>query len=112
MVVLRVGPLPGEALAAAAEFHARVLPRALAELESAGDGVTLIFEPADHTHSGWRLALIQGLAREHAPKRVNALAGDDEAALAAAARYLASAGGVTGQLLPVDGNGAGHVLTS
>lgn len=114
MALLRVGPLPREALAAAARFHALVLPRVLALLDPPPpeeDHVTLVFEPADHTHRGWRLAAVQGLAREHAPMRINALAGDDEAAIAAAARYLARAEGVTGQLLPLDGNGAGEVLS-
>ena len=53
---------------------------------------------------------MQGLAREHAPIRVNAVASDDEAAIAAAARYLAAAEGITGQLLILDGMGAGEVL--
>jgi hypothetical protein len=47
-----------------------------------------VFPAADHSHRGWRLAAVQGLAREHAPRRVNAVASDDEAAIAAAARYL------------------------
>jgi hypothetical protein len=41
---------------------------------------------------------------------VNALESDDEAAIAAAAGWLTDAGGVTGQLLPLDGTGAGPVL--
>jgi hypothetical protein len=110
MALLRVGPLPQEALAAAARFHAEVLPRVLDALGEGGD-LVLVFAPADHTHRGWRLAVVQQLARDHAPLRVNALAADDEAAIAAAARYLASAEGVTGQLLPLDGVGAGDVLS-
>jgi hypothetical protein len=110
MALLRVGPLPQEALAAAARFHADILPRAVAALADAGE-LVLVFPPADHTHRGWRLAAVQGLAREHAPIRVNALASDDEAAIAAAADYLASAPGITGQLLPLDGNGACDILS-
>lgn len=108
MQVLRVGPLPEGALAAAARFHAEVLPG----IESAPDNLVLVFVPADHTHDGWRRAAIQQLARDRAPLRINALSSDDEAAIAAAAAYLAAAPGVTGQLLPLDGVGAGTVLSS
>ena len=69
--------------------------------------------PEEHLgrgHRGWRLAAVQGLAREHAPLRVNALASDDELAIAAAHAYLASADGVTGQYLPLDSHGAGEVV--
>jgi len=110
MALLRVGALPEAALAAAARFHAEVLPEVLAQL-AGEEHLVLIFPPADHTHRGWRLAVVQRLAREHAPIRVNALAGDDEAAIAAAAEYLAGAAGVTGQYLPLDGNGAGDILS-
>ena len=109
MAVFRVGPLPEEALAASVRFHAEVLPKVLAEL-ARGENLILVFAPADHTHRGWRLAAVRQLARRHAPIRVNALAGDDETAIAAAARYLASAEGVTGQLLPLDGMGASALL--
>lgn len=108
MALLRVGPLPAEPLAASARFHAQILPDVLAEL-ARGEDLTLVFDPAGHDHRGWRLALVQSLAREHAPRRINALAGDDQAAVAAAADYLASADGVTGQYLPLDGAGAGEV---
>ena len=106
---LYVGALPDEPLAAAAQFHTDVLPRALDALRQGGD-LVLVFPPADHTHRDWRLGVVRGLARQFAPVRVNALAGDDEAALAAGAAYLAHAPGVTGQLLPVDGTGAGPML--
>jgi hypothetical protein len=42
------------------------------------------------------------MAREAAPRRVNALGGDREGALAAAVEWLAQAPGITGQLLAVD----------
>ncbi|HEX7751328.1 MAG TPA: hypothetical protein VF440_02915 [Novosphingobium sp.] len=108
MQVLRVGPLPQGALAAAARFHAEVLPG----IESEPGDLVLVFGPADHTHDGWRRAAIQQLARDRAPRRINALAGDDEPAIAAATAYLAGAPGVTGQLLSLDGVGAGAVLSS
>lgn len=111
-MLFRVGPLPEEALAASAAFHSGVLPdlrNVLAETPS--EALTLVFAPADHTHRAWRLAVVQGLAREYAPLRVNAMAADSDPAIAAAARYLNAAEGVTGQLLPLDGNGAGEVLS-
>jgi hypothetical protein len=110
MGMLRVGPLPPDALTASVQFHATVLPRVLSELER-GESVTLVFAPADHAHRAWRLAVVQGLARQYAPLRVNAVVSDDEQAITAAVRYLASAEGITGQLLPLDGNGAGEVLS-
>jgi len=110
MALYRVGKLPGDALAAAAEFHARVLPEVIQALASGADHLTIVLSPADDTHDGWRLAAVQGLAREFAPIRINALASDDETAIDAAARYCAGAAGVTGQILPLDGNGAGAVL--
>jgi hypothetical protein len=108
-MLLRVGALPDEALAAAAQFHARVLPRVLEALVQ-GDDLVLVFGPADHTHRDWRNGVVRGLARQFAPVRVNAIAGDDEPAIAATADYLMQAPGVTGQLLPVDGTGAGPML--
>ena len=72
----------------------------------------IIFAPADHTHRAWRLAAVQGLARALAPRRVNALASDSEAAITAALAYLEGAAGLTGQYLPLDDAGAGLVVSS
>ena len=108
--LLRVEGLPEGTLEAAAQFHAEVLPQARAALEK-GEGLVLVFPPADYTHKGWRLAAIQQLARDFAPIRVNAVTSADETATAAAAAYLAEAPGVTGQLLALDSNGAGEVLS-
>ena len=91
--------LPGSPLDAAAEFHAAIVP----QVRSATSDVVLAFDPADHSHRVWRLAAIQELAREAAPRRVNAVIG---AAQAAVLKYLATAPGVTGQMLQVDGNSA------
>jgi molybdopterin biosynthesis enzyme len=110
MALLRVEALPGNPLAAAATFHGRELPRIIAALGGTRDALTIVFAPADHTHSGWRLAVVQELARQRAPRRVNAVAGDDEAAIVAADRYLEAANGVTGQLLPLDSHGAGAMV--
>ena len=97
MALFPVGDLPAEPLLAAAHFHQYVLGR----LKPAEDATTLVFAPADHTHRGWRLAVVQALARRWAPARVNAIAGDDALAIAAADAYLAKAPGVTGQYWPL-----------
>jgi hypothetical protein len=67
----------------------------------AGEALALIFPPAPYDHRGWRLAAVQDLARAAGPARVNAIAGDDEAAIAETLAYLERAPGVTGQLLAV-----------
>jgi hypothetical protein len=103
---LRVEGLPDDPLDAAAHFHAEVLPR-VRDAAAGVDHVTLVFAPADHTHRGWRLAVVQGLARDHAPCRINGVASDDESAIAAALAWLRGAEGVTGQYWPLDGQGAG-----
>ena len=108
--LFHVGALPAEALAASARFYAQALPELLAELADEAHCMTLVFDPADHTHAGWRLALVQQLARRYAPLRINAIASDDKAAIAAAAEFVAEADGLTGQLLALDGNGADKVL--
>ncbi len=105
MQLLAATGLPAGALAAAAEFHARVLP----QLPAQGD-LLIRFDAADHTHRGWRLAAIQQLARDRAPGRVNAVAGGGDAAVASARAYLASAAGLTGQLLDLDDLAAGPVI--
>jgi hypothetical protein len=98
--VLRVAGLPEAPLDAAAAFHAGQLPGARALLAEV-DSLVLVFPAATHEHRGWRLAAVQELAREAAPKRVNGVVGDDEAALAETRAFLERAPGVTGQLLSV-----------
>ena len=110
MAVLEVQPLPDLPSAAAAAFHRDLLPRAAALLEAGASCLTLQFPAGDHTQRGWRLAAVQALAREHAPARVNAIAGGDGAARAAALAYLNAADGVTGQYLHLDDAGAGPVV--
>ena len=115
MALLRVAGLGDEPLAAAARFYAGSLGeigRALAPADApAPEHLVIAFEPADYRHRGWRLAAVQQLARNHAPIRVNAVAGDDEQALAAALTYLDAAPGVTGQYLPLAGEGAEALLS-
>lgn len=96
--VLHVEGLPATPLDAAAAFHAEFVPKARASLAQ-GEALVIVFEPAGHEHRTWRLAVVQELAREAAPRRVNAVAGADRAALAETLDFLAGAPGVTGQLL-------------
>lgn len=115
MELLHLGPLSEDALEAAADFHARLLPSIEMTVLGGADPLTLVFLPADregggHAHRAWRLAAVQGLARRFAPSRINAVESDEPDAIAAAARWLDGAGGVTGQLLPLDGTGAVGVL--
>jgi hypothetical protein len=104
-----VGPLPDDALAASAAYNADVLPRVLGALEAA-PALTIVFAPAPHDHQAWRLAAVQTLARACAPRRINAVASADEAAISATLAYIAAAPGLTGQLFALDGAGAGPVI--
>ena len=109
--VLEIERLPDDPLDAASYFYAEVLPGIREDLATAPQmNLTIVFEPAGHEQRGWRLAVVQELAREYAPSRINALESDDKAAIHAAIAYLGDAPGVTGQLLPLDSNGAGEVL--
>jgi hypothetical protein len=104
MELVRIAGLSGDPLAAAATFLGEWSAR-LAAAPGEGD-LLLIFPVADHAHHGWRLAAVQMLARRLAPRRINAVASDSEAAIAAAATYLANAPGLTGQVLGLDPTGA------
>jgi len=107
--VLRIDRLPEGALDAAATFHSEWRPRVAALLHDA-EALAIVVPPAPYDHADWRQAPARDLARAVAPKRANLIAGRDEPAIAAAVAYLAAAPGVTGQYLPVDGNGAGDPL--
>ena len=104
---LEVTALPEDPVAASAAFYRDWLERAEAALRQ-GD-LLLVFDPADHTHRGWRGAVVAALARKHVPSRVNSVASDDIEAIAAAERYFAAAPGVTGQSFALDSMGAGDV---
>jgi hypothetical protein len=106
MKLVRIEGLPDDPLDAAALF----LARELEGLRRSSENLLIVFPPADHTHFGWRLATVQSLARNAAPRRVNAIASDDPAAIASALGYLESAPGLTGQYFALDGSGAGDVL--
>ena len=100
-----VDDLPDAPLAAAGAFHQHWLPHVEALL-AGGEDVMVALAPADHTHREWRRAIAAGLARAHAPSRINVVA-EDGAVLEAFARYLAAAPGITGQYLEGDRAGAG-----
>ena len=107
------GPLPEAPLAAAAAFHALApeIIRGAGHAAEADDDLLIVFAPADPRHRGWRAAVIADLARAAAPRRrVNALVSAEPRATAAAAAWLAGAPGVTGQVLMLDGHGAGDVV--
>lgn len=94
---ISVEALPVEPLAAAGLFHQNWLDpieRAL----TAGNDVTVVLEPADHTHAEWRRAAAVMLARKYAPRRINLVSGEG-AVLDPIEGYLATAAGVTGQYL-------------
>ena len=109
-MLLPVGPLPDDPIAAAAAFHADWVPRVLAALDGGAEVVTLVFAPAGLAHVGWREAAVQLLARERTPARINAIAGDEPDGISATAEFIDAAPGLTGQYLVLDGNGAGPVL--
>lgn len=102
--VVRIEGLPADALDAAAAFHADHLPAIRARLAQV-DVLAIIFPPAPRDHRGWRLAAVQDLARAHAPRRVNAVAGGGETAISATLAWLEQAPGITGQLLCLNGHG-------
>jgi hypothetical protein len=101
--VVRIEGLLDGALDAAATFHAEWLPRVRTFLDPspAGKDLVLVFPSAAYGHRGWRLAAVQDLAREAAPRRVNAVVGDDEQAISEMIEWLARSPGITGQMLAV-----------
>ena len=107
---IHVPALADAPLDAALQFYQEIVPTLRLPIgdERAGTpealavrSIAIVFPRADHTHRGWQLAAVQDLAREVAPMRVNAIAGDDRAAIREALVYLREARGVTGQLLEV-----------
>ena len=91
-------------LEAAAEFYrmeASAIEALLSDPEHPEDELLIVFRPASYDHRGWRLAVIQDLARKYAPVRVNGIVSTGGEAMAEASRYLATAPGITGQLLEV-----------
>lgn len=97
MTRIEVDGLPHEPLDAAGAFLRHWLGQVASRL-AGGEDVTIVVPPADHTHREWRLAVVAGLARQHAPRRVNMVAGTG-AGIARTEAYLAAAPGITGQYL-------------
>lgn len=106
MKSVAVEGLPPEPLAAAGVFHQHWLPHIEAQLV-AGEDVMITLAAADHTHREWRRTVAAGLARAHAPRRINVVAAGEASALEAFMRYLAAAPGITGQYFEADADGAG-----
>ena len=97
-----IGNLPASPLDAACAFYQEQLARIRDDLDRlAQHDLVLVFRPAGFEHKAWRLAAVQELARELAPRRANAIASDDAAAVAKTLAYLENAPGVTGQYLPL-----------
>ena len=104
--VFRAAALPDAPLDAAGLFLAHDLPKVRASLsDEVCQALAIVFAPASREHRAWRRAVIQSLAREAAPRRVNGIAGAHSSAVEEALVYLASAPGITGQLLEVTGPG-------
>ena len=107
---IAVDDLPAEPLAAAGVFQQHWLPHVEAVLRG-GEDVLVTLAPADHTHREWRRSIAAGLARAHAPRRANVVAGEGRA-LDAVEAYLANSPGVTGQYLESDATGASDPVAS
>lgn len=103
-VVLTVNDLPGDALGAAAGFHAGHVARVQHEAADGAKAVAIVVPPALVDHTDWRRAAVHDLARALAPVRVNMVAGQAGASLDATLAYLGNAPGVTGHYLQLDGD--------
>jgi len=104
--VIRIMDLPDKPVEAAAKFYAEYVPLARDVLDGRGpvaeiEAIALVFPAAGLEHRAWRLAAVQDLAREAAPRRVNGLTGSPEDAIDRATDWLADAAGITGQVLEV-----------
>ncbi len=106
--VIRIDGQPASALDAAAEFHRIWLAKVREALRGEADALVLVMPALPPDHRDWRRSVARDLARELAPKRVNLVAGNDLAAIAATIEYLEQAPGVTGQMLLVDGHSEGN----
>jgi len=92
-------------LDAAARFHAHIVPSIRAMMAN-GSELVVMFDPADHSHTSWRKAAIEELAREAAPCRINGVIAraQDKQDTAQTIQFLHKSPGITGQILQVDGN--------
>ena len=92
--------LPANPVDAARVFASEMAPEVR---EKAASGCIIIFDHADHTHAKWRLAMVQELAREATPARINAVVGNDGEGIAQVQTYLDGAPGITGQVFTLAG---------
>ena len=96
--------MPDDPLDAAALFygnHLKLIEVGLSVL----DILTVQLPAVPKTHEQYLRAAMGALARKVAPRRVNAISGNHDAAMERAAAWLASAPGITGQYFAVDGAG-------
>ena len=96
--------MPGDPLEAASTFyghHVKPIEVGLSVL----DILTVQLPAVPETHEQYLRAAMGALARKVAPRRINAISGNDDAAMERAAAWLASAPGITGQYFAVDGAG-------
>jgi hypothetical protein len=110
-LVVYLGDLPGTPIDAAAHFASKHAPEARELLMQGGwrsmglaeepQALTYVFPAGGKDHEGWQRALIQALARDVAPKRVNGVIGDGLASTDEATEWLGGAPGVTGQIFTV-----------
>ncbi|MFA6218535.1 MAG: Rossmann fold domain-containing protein [Erythrobacter sp.] len=94
---IEVEALPDEPLAAAETFHRHWLAP-VEDVLRKGEDMLIVVAAADRAHREWRQAVVAGLARKHAPRRVNMVAGAGSG-VDATETYLARAPGITGQYL-------------
>jgi hypothetical protein len=111
-LIVYLGDLPEAPVDAAAQFaskHAREAREWLLQggwrsmgLAEEPDALTYVFPAGGKVHEGWQRAMIQAMAREVAPKRVNGVIGDGLASTDEVTDWLGDAPGVTGQLFAVE----------
>jgi len=90
--------LPDAPLDAASLFASKHLPELRFFVKA---DAHILLDPADHSHDSWRKAMIEELAREAAPGRINAVVGSDADAIKQMLDYLDTASAVTGQIFTV-----------
>ena len=82
------------------------VPPSAVNLEDPVDSIVVLFGYGGHEHKDWQLAAMHTLAREVAPKRINGIVASDSEletlnAIDEVVAWLATAPGITGQLLAV-----------
>ena len=106
--MIETGPLAPGALEAAATFYERHSGAVAQAIAGGAASVVLAMPAATYDHKDWRRTAARDLARLHTPARVNVIGGGDPAAINAISAYLAGAGAITGQYLPLAASGDEH----